>query len=383
MEVDDFLEHFGKKGMKWGVRKEPISASGERHGLGVTVRGLSDYTNKEDFLLSNKLSNAVHSLAFPDYTKSDRRNKKKTNRINDGLDKIDKKYPNINSDAEHRAYRSEVIKHFTKELNRHVPSGFSGQVLQPPNSNGQLVVVVGNKAGLAAETKNFTDKGFTHSDETPIVQLYTLKETLNESKHIVGIEVVETNLSHDDSTDTKIVDFLSHYGVQGMHWGVRRSRGGSNDSLSSGPVKIGAHKPAWQSPPVKKAVPTHPEVHVSKTSKKGKPLPSHDAVIVSNLRKKAKKHGLHTLTNEEIKVLTARAELASKYAKSYPKKPSLIAKLGKTAVNAALSDMGTNKITNFIGGPHPRTLLKTQNADKVAGALAAVKVFKKVTAENK
>lgn len=39
-EVDDFIEHFGKKGMKWGVRKAPDSGSSGKSG------GMSDKNKK-------------------------------------------------------------------------------------------------------------------------------------------------------------------------------------------------------------------------------------------------------------------------------------------------------------------------------------------------
>lgn len=77
-------------------------------------------------------------------------------------------------------------------------------------------------------------------------------------------------------------DYLTHYGVKGMRWGVRRereSKGGSS----------GLKNPFKKEPPSK------------------------DAAQAKALQKRIKKNGLDNLTNEELQALTKRMQLTQNY----------------------------------------------------------------------
>lgn len=368
--VDEFLSHYGILGMRWGVRKDPISASGERFGMGVTVRGLPELT-KENIELSSQLSNAVHSLAYPDPSKSDRQNKKTQKRINSGLDEINKRWPVIDNDVMFQTYRMEVVDHFNKVLEKNVPKGYRGVVMKPPNHNDDLVVVVGNKAGLENEIARFKERGFTHSDSSSIVQLYTLKTTLDASRHIVGVEVIPENVEHSDGVN----EFLAHYGILGMHWGVRRSRA-QLSRAGTGP----SGRPAWQSPPpARQPAPSPPASRSPKLGRlsREKTPPSQDALEIHALRQKVKKHGMSSLTNEDLQKIAKRAELQQKYNTAFPKPVSKKKILGQIAVEQMLTASGEAKITGYVGARNPDA------AVAIARLLDSVRVARKVSEKSK
>ena len=160
-----------------------------------------------------------------------------------------------------------------------------------------------------------------------------------------------------------VEEFLEHYGVRGMHWGIRRFNGGSGSTGVSRKVSSGG-RPAWQSKPPSRSPAA---VGSAKLSRKQQKLaakqPSHDALEIAAIRQKVKKHGKSSLTNEDLQKIAKRVELQQKYDKAYPKKPSKLALTGKAAVAAALTQVGRRKIVNIIPDPYQANqvhdLLKT------------------------
>lgn len=78
----------------------------------------------------------------------------------------------------------------------------------------------------------------------------------------------------EPTTEGPVEDFLSHYGIKGMHWGVRRDRGASSKAPGSP-----------------------------------------DAERARSLQDRAKKQGAHTLSNEDLKHLTQRLQLEQQYSR--------------------------------------------------------------------
>jgi hypothetical protein len=94
--------------------------------------------------------------------------------------------------------------------------------------------------------------------------------------------------------DEEVEDFLAHFGVKGMKWGVRRTSGSGGEG---GPG----------------------EVHVVKRGKVlkttgGKKLdPADDAVRAAVAKQKAKKSGTQALSNKEYQAMISRMEMDQKY----------------------------------------------------------------------
>lgn len=339
MEVEEFLEHHGVRGMKWGQHKGPIAASGYQR-LG-TVRianygsNKSSKKSKEELAAKDTLEvgNALAKLVANSHIYSAKIEPK----VSLDLSKINAKYDasKFHNDDYYGKYRKETRAMYEKHLQSDLPKGVYTKILSHPNLDRPGYVVIGNKAGVSLETNLLTKEGFTHSDA--LAKSFVLNE-IGETRSFITAMSFDEPIVHSDPVE----EFLEHHGVRGMKWGQHLFSRSGNRSNSSGPAKMGA-KPPWQSSPAMKKVLATP---VPKSSKKsGKPEPSHDAVVMAGLKAKAKAHGLHTLTNEEIRVLTTRAELASKYAKAFPKKPSLLSKAASIAVETALTEFGGHKLS--------------------------------------
>lgn len=107
----------------------------------------------------------------------------------------------------------------------------------------------------------------------------------------------------------EVDDFLEHYGTRGMKWGIRRSSAQLGRASESSEKTNG--KPPWQSAPSRAGS--------SGSSKPGRPNVAHDQIVFEALKAKAKTHGLTSLSNDEIRVLTNRAETLKKAYTTFPK----------------------------------------------------------------
>lgn len=125
--------------------------------------------------------------------------------------------------------------------------------------------------------------------------------------------------------------FLAHHGVRGMKWGVRR-RVGPNGLVVKTPPSI-HDKPAADAKRVK--------VSDLKTRHH-----SEEAKQAHAIREKVKKSGVHSLTNDELRALTARFDLEQKYSKMREAQTSTKNKR-KKALGNFLLDVGTKTVSSL------------------------------------
>lgn len=148
-------------------------------------------------------------------------------------------------------------------------------------------------------------------------------------------------------------DILEHFGVKGMHWGIRRDRsesGGSDESTAK-PVMI--------------------KVRAGKRvkAKGGEGHSAHeDAVRAAAHKQKARKSSVDALSNKELQDLVSRLNLEQQYTRliaSDPASKSDFAKFMKTAQGASKT---YNDVDAFLKTPAGKIVKKKfgEHAGKLA-----------------
>lgn len=229
-DVDEFLAHFGIKGMKWGVRREETGP----WGSGKPV-------SKEEASAHNAIS-----------------------------DQISKSIKSAKTEAEVEGVLDQAYKsgHMEGNVKLHNTEN---------TSNGKKVRYEISVYRLTPGKPNM------HAGDGTKIE-HILKE-VKSSPAVIG---PDGNLEYQHS-ESLLDNFLAHYGVKGMKWGVRRGDNASGGSKS------------------KSSSPSKKEVKIAEANKNTQV--SVDAERFVRTRMKAQ----HEMSDREIREAVQRAEWVKKY----------------------------------------------------------------------
>lgn len=263
---DDIVEHYGTKGMKWGVRKDK-GHEGER----VKTKKLDKLDKKWEKENSGikgwvKVNNAV------------------ADRMNNGL--IDKH----NNDP-----RWADVKDFYDDRDPRVQEYFSEYEKLANKVWAEETVKLGsNPSGTKAYELREDADGNPYAYLAPVNQ---------DVKHAEGDTQSVLKINRDDSGRVESVTMaeleLKHYGVKGMKWGVRKDETTSRGGADKGPTAT----VVTQKKPGKFAKSSGGDRH-----------PIHpDAESALHLRQKARRSTTDSLSNQELQAAVQRMQLEQKY----------------------------------------------------------------------
>lgn len=178
MEFDEFIEHFGIKGMKWGVR-----------------RADKKFEKKAN---SNKLYYDVYDGGVKAYNSLD------LDRINNKPQYKDKDFSQPS--ALRTRYYREHNAAFQKRLN-------DTAIAKGTNKSGtrRYNVVMEENGDWDIHTMEVK-----HADNEQVAKVHV---TYDDKGHVTSIELMD-ELTQEDSDE----DYIVHFGVKGMRWGVKKAK---------------------------------------------------------------------------------------------------------------------------------------------------------------
>jgi hypothetical protein len=349
-KADNFLEHFGKKGMKWGVRND-VGHEGEAAKTKTIVKLDKKY---------DKSLRGVRGFAKVNNTVAEKLNPK--------LDVLNAKpeynVPNLVANKPlHAKYVNEyrdLLQASLNETKAQIGTNASG-------TQGVHLEIQGE--GLQTQWAAYTE--VIKHDDMPAGFLIT--PIFDKNGKITGQKIgpLDAELEQSDKADA----FLAHHGVKGQKWGVRHDgRGTASVSSTSGlnskeetVVKAGvASKPGAFKFKQKKYQKQNADTAVTVVATPGKRLatkggsnrPAHeDAIKTAASKRIARSSSTDALSTKDLQEVVNRMNLEQQYSKLTTPPPGPVAKLLK-------------EIIGDTGKQLTKEYLKVQTKQYVDGKLA-------------
>ena len=314
-DVSDYLAHYGVKGMKWGVRKSSSSgAIKPRATLGIRDRRAEKW----------KLTAETKAYAKV-YRRSASRIRQGTRKLNNdprfkGQDfrkdspirrKYYDEYSKMVSDQLNATVRSRSMVLPTRRLgmspNKRLELKFHydlNQEAKPRVTVRRADTRTGRKDTRSDDKQTRSEVKHADIDTDEELELFLV---LDDSGHIQDLDAPEVDDDDELEQSDLVDDFLAHYGVKGMKWGVRRRS-------SSGPSS---------------------------------------SDVSDDYRTAAAARSKHpaTLSNQEMQALINRMNLERQYAQvmsTQSQKPATKGRAVKKFVGNLLVDIGRNEVTRVV-----------------------------------
>lgn len=202
IEEDDFLQHFGVKGMQWGVRKDSSSAPTGRQAKKLAKADKKWQKNIYTMKGAVKVHNATAERMnrdLPAFNERARTKYPNSDIINKPNHKDTKAYL--------KEYGDLVVKNTAeaiKEVHGSSPSGKLVASLDMSGGSRKIVVKEQAVSHAALEPNEY------------IFELEIGDDGLISSSRLVNEGMAMSGIEQDE--------FLEHYGVKGMQWGVRNEK---------------------------------------------------------------------------------------------------------------------------------------------------------------
>lgn len=228
--TEEFLEHFGVKGMRWGIRKPHVG----KLKLG-----------SQDQFETQRQTDRAQKRQKKDSGKQSRHDKKWERKnlapmavigvYNNAVGRFNKELPSINNSPSYKgknlfkdpALRAKYDKEVLSRFNKHLVAAAASQGTNPSGTK-KLTAIVHPTTGawhlqvVGTAKHDSVDTG------------WEIKVTRDTNGLI-------TDLSIPNMAQSTIMgqEFLEHHGVKGMKWGIRNKRKHGSDKQGSGPPHAG------------------------------------------------------------------------------------------------------------------------------------------------
>lgn len=337
------LLHYGKKGMKWGVRKEDkptetkksrwdpeghdLSTDIAKSAVGSLVPITAPFAIPANVRLyrgafrgANAKLVDVQEKKFTKDAQSAKNfveiNNRASDRINRDIQAINKKYPDTLTPKTQKKYNDEVVKSMQdayRESANSIGNKNRTMHLDLEFRNDGMDFVIKAQEGAPKPVP----RRVVHADDTGDSFEVRGKIKRAPTGHIIGFEFdTDDSMAQSVEYDYEAcvllgADFLEHYGVKGMKWGVQKSRFQSklHERRVNAEIATRAKRPA-------RDVKAYPTIGSSKRKKATVPTkggedhpPTEDAVKVATAAQKLKKSGVAALTNQELQDMQRRLNL--------------------------------------------------------------------------
>ena len=264
------LSHFGVKGMRWGVRNK-VRSAGRRVGKAIENQANASFERRAGSVntfvrVQNRAAQKFNDVDIP--------------RINNKREYRSANFNQLGSNHKlTKQYEKEMWDAFDKRLQESLNregtnvSGTRRYELEgssDPNGPGWAVKVVDVKKAKHAEE-----------------DLLIVKLTRNSKGHITNAEIGASSMQQSSEL---VEEFLEHYGVKGMRWGVRKDR--STPVTTEAVINRGLSR----------------KTKVKAKGGQGQDASS-DAIKAAIQKQKLKKSGTAALSNQELRELQTRLQL--------------------------------------------------------------------------